>query len=114
MVRSLLTVVKSCKKYFIPPFFWETIQCLPAMAYYVVSSCWISPLCETGTTIAHMADSLGVHVAAGLIAEVRAADRRRAKGTAAEPVELEAKPTDSVSRGNGPHRLKCQKQFIKY
>lgn len=48
-----------------------------------------------------MADSLGVTMATGLMAEVWAGDRSRAKRTAAEPVELEAKPTDSVSRERG-------------
>lgn len=71
------------------------------MAYYMVSSSWIPPLCETGTAIVHMAHSLWVNMATGLMAEVRAGGRRRAKGTAAEPVELETKPTDSVSRERG-------------
>lgn len=101
MVQLLLTAVKSCEKYFIPPFFREKIQCLPAMAYYRISGSWIPPLCETGTTIVHMANGLWVKVATGVMAEVRAGDRCRAKGTAAEPVELETKPTDSVSRGRG-------------
>lgn len=101
MAQSLLTAVKSCEKSFIPPFFRETIQCLPAMAYDMVSSSWIPPLCETGTTVVHMTNGLWVSVATGQMAEVRAGDRCRAKGTAAEPVELETKPTDSVSRGRG-------------
>ena len=55
-----------------------------------------------------MADSLGVHLATGLMAEVRTADRCRAKGTAAKPVELETKPTDSVARKRGTqHWFEC-------
>lgn len=46
----------------------------------------------------HVADSLGVNLAMSLMAEVRAGDGCRAKGTAAEPVELETKPTENVSR----------------
>lgn len=48
-----------------------------------------------------MAYSLGVTVATGLEAEVGAGDRSRAEGTTAEPVELETKPSDSVSRERG-------------
>lgn len=95
---------RCCEK----PFVWETIPCLPAMAHYMASSSWIPPLCETGTTIVRTADSLGVNMATGLMAEVRAGDRCRTKGTAAEPVELETKPTDSVLRERGSqHWLKC-------
>lgn len=67
----------------------------------MVSSSWIPPLCETGTAIVRMTDSLGVTMATGLRAEIRTGDRCRAKGTAAEPVEFETKPTDSVSRRKG-------------
>lgn len=84
------------------------------MAYYMAPSCWIPPLCETRTAIVHMADSLRVTVATGLMAEVRTGDGSRAKGTAAEPVEIETKPTKSVLREMGPqHWLKCQKKEKK-
>lgn len=74
----------------------------------MVSSNWIPPFCKTGTTIAHKADSLRGTMATGLMAEVRAGDRCRTKGTAAEPVELETKPTDNVpGERKSQHWLKC-------
>lgn len=83
------------------PLLWKTVQCLPAMTYYIVSSGWIPPLCEAGTTVVYMADSLRVTPALGLMAEVRTGDRSKAKRTATEPVKLETKPTNSDSRERG-------------
>ena len=101
MVQSLLTAVKCCESSFVPEFFWKKIQFLPAMAYHMVPSSWIPPLCETGTAVVHMTDSLRVNMATGLTAEVGTGDRCRSKGTAAEPVELKTKPTESVFEGKG-------------
>lgn len=66
---------------------------LPAMAHNMAACSWVQPLCETGATVAHMANSLWVTVATSLVAEVRAGDWRRAKRTAAVPVEFETQPT---------------------
>lgn len=101
------------EKYFFFSIFQSMILCLPAMTYDMVSGSWISPLCETGTTIVHMADSLRVTMATSLMAEVSAGDRRWTKGAATEPVELETKPRDSVSQGKEITKVEMLKKHFR-